>query len=55
MREEYEKGFIDALETVLDISNRDKENLVQKIGELWILAREKRSERIQKKLGFIQT
>jgi hypothetical protein len=53
MGEEYEKGFIDALETVLDISNREKENLVQKIGELWIRARERRSERIQEKLGLI--
>jgi hypothetical protein len=53
MELEYEKGFVDALEVVLEIAEKHKENFVEKIGELWILALGHKVERIKKDIGFI--
>jgi hypothetical protein len=53
MNLEYDKGFVDALDIVLDLANKHKEKLVEKIGDLWIVANDKKVERIKRELGFI--
>jgi hypothetical protein len=54
MELEYEKGFVDALEVVLEIAKKHKANFVEKVGELWALAAGQKIERILKDLGFIE-
>lgn len=54
MNLEYEQGFVDALEVVLEISKQRKGNFVQRIGELWALAAGRKIERIKQQLGFIE-
>lgn len=53
MELEYEKGFVDALEVVLEIAKKHKENFVERIGELWTLALGRKVERIKREIGFI--
>jgi hypothetical protein len=55
MNLEYEKGFVDALEIVLDLANKHKEKLIEKIGELWIVAKDRKVESIKKEIGFIES
>jgi hypothetical protein len=51
---EYDQGFVDALEVVLEISKKHKANFVEKVGELWALAAGQKIEKIKQLLGFIE-